>query len=443
VANVCETTIAVVGLKEAPETFVKAFAKAVFALDLDNLEPKKWGEDDSLDGKTWYGSLVNEYSKHRYAARYCILYPHKPYNRLGVTVPRFFCATKWKPPVEEIREASKVFPDLKFHLEWWIEQDGPSGELVIRNGDDIDEMFRPASWYLFDQALLYPTVSLLPAHMPYTLAQRAALRVDDAIQTIEGLQQILDDDRFRKSQSRPFSDCRSKEKTEKLRLGLAALHESLVAQAKQLDFAGVFLEEKELTERYPAVVEADNALMRSLGLEPLLLVAGEAVRFSMLPFQVALAEDSHRVVAPVLHYANADPISGKYPKNPDGSITPIEWEIKYACLTPSEVRQIRRLPDEGQTPFGVDLIMTNAGDRGFGHEIYRASNRAMWTRNPEFRSQVEMEAIKVTNAFAAKVAGNPGIAIVDNFEAADATLFPKTNQVALPTADRGIDGAAI
>ena len=52
---------------------------------------------------------------------------------------------------------------------------------MIRNGSDIDEVCRPASWYFFDHALLYPTNSLLPAHLPYTLAQRAALRVQDAI----------------------------------------------------------------------------------------------------------------------------------------------------------------------------------------------------------------------------------------------------------------------
>jgi hypothetical protein len=51
-ANVCETKITVIGLKEPPETFVKAFSKAMFGIDLGNLEPKRWGEDESMDGKT-------------------------------------------------------------------------------------------------------------------------------------------------------------------------------------------------------------------------------------------------------------------------------------------------------------------------------------------------------------------------------------------------------
>jgi hypothetical protein len=355
----------------------------------------------------------------------------------------FDFTTKWAPKVDAVIELSKKWKDHVFLLSYGGFETQRNGQVVIRNGNVLDSFDRPGYSGLFDE-IEYPTLNLFEPYLkPISLAQGAENRLKDAIGIVRRLIEILEDPRFTNSPSRPFSDCRDQAKTERLRLGLAALHESLVEQAKQLDFQGVFLEEQELTERYPAVVEGDKILMKSLGLEPLLPAPGETVRFSMFPIQVALTKDPNRVVSPVLRYTNADPISGKYQKNPDGSIPAIEWEIKYACLTPSEVRQIRRLPDEGQTPFDVDLIMTNAGDRGFGHEIYRASNRAMWTRNPEFRSQVEMEANKVTNAFAAKVAGNPGIAIVDNFEAADATLFPKTNQVALPTADRGIDGAAI
>src|SRR5207245_7301297 len=114
-------------------------------------------------------------------------------------VPRFYVETKWGSPVGEIREASKTLPDLTFHLDWWVEQDGPSGELVIRNGDNIDELCRPASWYLFDHALLYPTISLLPTYLTYSLAQRAALRVQDAIDIIESLRQILKNRRFTQS----------------------------------------------------------------------------------------------------------------------------------------------------------------------------------------------------------------------------------------------------
>jgi hypothetical protein len=115
---------------------------------------------------------------------------------------------------------------------------------------------------------LYPTISLLPAHLPYTLAQRGALRVEDAIQVIEDLRGILDDDRFKNSPHTPFSECRDREKTEKLQAGLAALHESMVDQAKQPDFTDVFLEGHELAERFPRILEADKTLMEGLGLKP-------------------------------------------------------------------------------------------------------------------------------------------------------------------------------
>jgi hypothetical protein len=50
-ANVCETRITVIGLKEAAEIFVKALSKTMFGIDLDNLEPKQWGEKNSVMAK--------------------------------------------------------------------------------------------------------------------------------------------------------------------------------------------------------------------------------------------------------------------------------------------------------------------------------------------------------------------------------------------------------
>lgn len=236
-ANVCETTITVIGVKEAAETFVKALSKGMFGIDLDNLEPTRWGEDESSDGKSWYKKLVDDYREQR-RARYCILYPHEPYNRLGVTAPRLYVETKWGPPVKEIREASKTFPALTFHLGWWVEQDGPSGELVIRNGDDMDELVRPASWYLFDHAILYPRISLLPAHMPYTLAQRASLRVQDAIQVINDLADILNESRFTKS---PYASERDPVALEETKRTLQDLLGYMNNSAERLSFEGVFL----------------------------------------------------------------------------------------------------------------------------------------------------------------------------------------------------------
>src|SRR6267378_1383831 len=41
-ANICENTIAVVGLKEPAEEFVKKLSKAMFDIDLENLDLAKW-----------------------------------------------------------------------------------------------------------------------------------------------------------------------------------------------------------------------------------------------------------------------------------------------------------------------------------------------------------------------------------------------------------------
>src|ERR1700745_1520974 len=114
-ANVCETTITVVGLNDPAETFVKVLSKATFGVDLDNLNPKQWGENENVDRKGWYSKLVDEYRQQGSSARYCILYPREPYNKLGVTAPRFYVETKWGTPVTQIREASKSFAELIFH----------------------------------------------------------------------------------------------------------------------------------------------------------------------------------------------------------------------------------------------------------------------------------------------------------------------------------------
>jgi hypothetical protein len=166
--------------------------------------------------------------------------------------------------------------------------------------------------------------------------------------------------------------------------------------------------------------------MEGLGLKPLLPASGEAVRFSILPFQVAAIDKPCRAIVPAVHYLNADPTSGKYVKLPDGSSPPIEWEFRHVCLTPSDVLQIRRLPDEDQTPFDVDLIMTNASDRHFGYDLYRASNKALWRLDAELVKEVEQKAIEMASAFAAEVSDKPGITIFENLGAAEATLFPES-----------------
>src|ERR1035437_8365143 len=125
-ANVCKNTITIIGLQEAPEHFVKALSKAMFNVDLDNLDPTRWGDDASVDGATWYEHLVEEY-RHEgsYASRFCILYREEPYVKFGITMLRFYVETKWETPIDKLCQVSKLFPDLTFHVDWWRLQDVP------------------------------------------------------------------------------------------------------------------------------------------------------------------------------------------------------------------------------------------------------------------------------------------------------------------------------
>ena len=100
-------------------------------------------------------------------------------------------------------------------------------------------------------------------------------------------------------------------------------------------------------------------------------------------------EDSDvHIAALVLVYKNADPTTGKYVKK-DGVVPPIEWELGYVDLSGFNMKQIKKLPDEDQTPYDIDIIMTHAEGRAFGYEFNRASNKARWQQNPELVKEVE------------------------------------------------------
>ena len=114
--NRCKNTITIIGLQGAPGNFVRALSKVMFQIDLDAMDPAMWGEDPSIDGKSWYSRLVEEYQQEGvYAARYGVPYPQKPYERLGVTAPRFYIETKWEPPFDEILKAQRFFKKIDFH----------------------------------------------------------------------------------------------------------------------------------------------------------------------------------------------------------------------------------------------------------------------------------------------------------------------------------------
>jgi hypothetical protein len=92
--------------------------------------------------------------------------------------------------------------------------------------------------------------------MGLTLAQHGALRVQDAIETIERLRDILDDPRFIDS---PFHEYRDLRKLWLTKRTLDDLLAHMRQAAMDLSFDGVFLEEAET---------AAKAAARELGEDP-------------------------------------------------------------------------------------------------------------------------------------------------------------------------------
>jgi hypothetical protein len=94
------------------------------------------------------------------------------------------------------------------------------------------------------------------------------------------------------------------------------------------------------------------------------------------------------VAALVLEYTNADSTTGKYVKGADGTVPPIEWKLGFVDLSSFNMKQISKLPDEDQSAYDIDLIMTHAEGRAFGYEFSRASNKARWLNNAEVSKEV-------------------------------------------------------
>jgi hypothetical protein len=99
------------------------------------------------------------------------------------------------------------------------------------------------------------------------------------------------------------------------------------------------------------------------------------------------------VIALVVHYTNADPVTGKYDKDAKtGEYPPVEFKIGFVRLSGFNMRQIKKLPDEDSTPFKIDIVMTHADGRAFGYEFNRKSNTPRWTLDPEVAARVKTAA---------------------------------------------------
>ena len=425
-ANVCKNTITIIGLQEPPEQFVRTLSKALFDIDLDNLDPTQWGGDGSVNGKAWYSTLTAEYRKERsYAARYCILYLAEPYVKFGIAIPRLYVETKWETPLYKLYQVSKLFPDLKFHVDWWRLQDGPAGEYVIRDGKLLETTERRAGGYLFDP-ILFPSVSLISAHLPFTLAQHATARLHDAIAFVRDLIGVLEDERFLDSPCTPFSDVRDQDKTAKVHARLTALLETMTKQVEQIDFRGVLLETEDLPAAYARSQESTRQLMTDLGLEPLLPDQGKALRFAIVPATAAIVSDPYRVILPVVNYTNAGPASGKYEMSATGLQCPLEWTIRYLCLTRFEMGQLSKLLDDAETVYDIDVTISPSAAGIMSHSMHRVALPARWSRDPKVAKEVQKAAREASTVFAAGLAHRPNATIFADFKALESAIHEST-----------------
>jgi hypothetical protein len=168
------------------------------------------------------------------------------------------------------------------------------------------------------------------------------------------------------------------------------------------------------------VIEADKALIRSLGLEPVPVVPGKTVRVSILPLKLARIDGvPPRIIVPVLHYINADPSSGKYLEKDDESAVSIEWKIRYLCLRQPEISRIRGFPDEDQAAYDIDLALSPDTISGYGYHISRVRRRPRWQLSGQLAQEVNREAGKLGEEFISKLDGVPGVMIFDDFRNAN------------------------
>jgi hypothetical protein len=385
-ANQIDNRLIVVGLKENPEDFARELEIQI------------------------YGHAV----------------PHESGNLfVEVVNGNFDFTTKWAPKLEAVIELSKR-KDHDFLLDYGGFETQRRGQVVVRHGDVRESIDRIGYSGLFDE-IERPMVDLFAPYLrKRTLAECATGRLHDAMEIVHGLIGVLDDERFKNSPSTPYSDVRDQEKTEEVRAALAALVDSMETQIRNLNFKGVLLEEADLKEGLVRQANLAGELMATLGPDCLVPERVSALRFAILPFAAAVTEDPCLVILPILHYVNADRLSGRYERSAAGSFPPIEWKARHGFFRRSQVKQISRLHDENQTPYDIDIIMQRAGDHASGLDLYRASSKARWAANPGLVIEVEQAAIELSRALEGTVTGKPGVRVFPDFRAVDAALFPKT-----------------
>ena len=97
-------------------------------------------------------------------------------------------------------------------------------------------------------------------------------------------------------------------------------------------------------------------------------------------------EGQYHVVNLALEYTNANPKNGKYEKDANGKLPPIEWRIGYVDLSRPNFRSVSGLAEEGDSIYDYDLVMALNARK---YEFNVKSRKARWKSNPELVKEVE------------------------------------------------------
>ena len=94
------------------------------------------------------------------------------------------------------------------------------------------------------------------------------------------------------------------------------------------------------------------------------------------------------IVGLVLHYTNADPLTGAYKKGSNGDLPAIKWDIKFVNLSLTNFKNISSIVEtmDGGNISDIDFIMQHKSDneRAKGYDFVQTrSQHALWKQYPD------------------------------------------------------------
>jgi hypothetical protein len=148
--------------------------------------------------------------------------------------PKFEFRTQWDIPLEFFTAMSAKRTGQTFLLEHSSQECGFRGQVVIRDGVVLEQIYRGAYDYIGPYEITHPVVDIFQAHLgPRNLAQAASSRLEDAITIVKQLKEALED------------ECGNRGAKKTLER-LTAMLDSMQAHTAQINFMHTALGESEV-----------------------------------------------------------------------------------------------------------------------------------------------------------------------------------------------------